>query len=73
MTTKKPRRRELIPAIRKGIAGHVPATEEAVNSAIDHWRDGKTPDHPLENGIFAMCDSIATDLDKVQADKGGPS
>jgi len=69
MKTKSPRRRELIPAIRTAIAQRVPATEEAVTEAIDAWRDGKDPAHPLENGIFAMCDSIATDLDKV--DPGG--
>ncbi len=72
MTTneKKPRRRELIQAIRTAIAERVPATEEAVTSAIDAWRDGKDPAHPLENGIFAMCDQVARDLDAIP-DPGG--
>jgi len=64
-----PRRREFIPAIRAIIVKNCPLAEETVEDAVDHWRDGDAPRHPIDQGVFAMCDKIATDLDK--ADEGG--
>ena len=64
-----PRRRELIPAIREMIVKNSPLGPTAVDEIVDHWRDGGSPRHPLDQGIFAMCDKIATDLDA--ADEGG--
>ena len=59
-----PARREFIPEIRAMIAKAAPMTEEAVNEAIDRWRDGEDPRHPLDAGVFAMCDRIAEDIDE---------
>lgn len=66
-----PRRREFIVAIREMIAKNCPVADTAVNDAIDHWRDGDSPRHPIDQGIFAMCDKVAQDLD--EADAGGDS
>jgi hypothetical protein len=68
--THDPRRREFIPAIREGLAGSVPASPQAVNDAIDNWRDGNDPAHPLEAGVFAMCDEMARRLDEAEAKNG---
>jgi hypothetical protein len=72
MTQKEhnPRRREFIPKIREGLAGSVPASAQAVNDAIDNWRDGKDPAHPLEAGVFGMCDEMARRLDEAEAKNG---
>lgn len=66
MSADKPARREFIPAIREGLARSVPASPEAVNDAIDHWRDGLSPAHPLEAGVFGMCDEMARRLDEAE-------
>ncbi len=68
-----PKRREFIAAIREMIVKNCPVGDTAANEMIDHWRDGGSPRHPLDQGIFAMCDTIAADLDKRKADEGGPS
>ncbi len=72
MTTKTPRRREFIAAIREMIVKNCPVGETPANEMIDHWRDGGEPRHPLDQGIFGMCDKIAQDLDERDAaDEGG--
>ena len=62
-----PRRREFIPKLRAMIADACPFPAETVNDAIDHWRDGDSPRHPIDQGVFAMCDHVAGDLDKADA------
>jgi hypothetical protein len=62
-----PRRRELIPKIREMIAEACPFPAETCNDAVDHWRDGDSPRHPIDQGVFALCDKIAQDLDDADA------
>ena len=57
------KRRELIPEIRAHIAQHVPGTAEAVNRAIDRWRDGEQSSTPWEAGVFSACDQVARAID----------
>ena len=38
-------------------------TQQAVNDAIDHWRDGGEPRFPLEAGVFTICDKMAAYMD----------
>jgi hypothetical protein len=63
-----PKRREFIPQIRQAIADRAPMADVAVNEAIDSWRDGNEPSHPLEAAIFSMCDVVARDLDERSED-----
>ena len=63
-----PKRREFIPKLREMIAANIPADHTAINEMIDRWRDGEDPAHPLEAGVFAVCDQVAGDLDKADED-----
>lgn len=57
------RRREFIPEMRALIAERCPIDPDAVNLAIDRWRDNEEAVSPAERGVFAVCDAIAQDLD----------
>ena len=59
-----PARREFIPAIRAIIVKGCPGAETAIQESIDAWRDGEDPKSPWDQGVFGVCDSIATDLDE---------
>ena len=52
------------------IAKACPFPAETVNDAVDHWRDGDSPRHPIDQGVFAMCDHVAQDLDKADEKAG---
>ena len=36
-----------------------------MDEIIDRWRDGEEPRHPLDAGVFGMCDKVASDLDAM--------
>ena len=58
-----PRRRELIPELRAMIAKGIPGSDQAVQEAIDHWRDGLEPMSPWEKAVFDCVDQVVADMD----------
>lgn len=60
-----PKRRELIPELRAMIAKGVPGADEAIEEAIDHWRDGLDPMSPWERAVFACVDQVVSDMDEA--------
>ena len=58
-----PARRELIPELRAMIAKGIPGADEAIQEAIDHWRDGLEPTSPWENAVFQVIDQVVADMD----------
>lgn len=67
MTRKRKARIQFIESIKAKIVANVPVAfgdEEAVRESIARWEASEKPTRPLDHGVFAMCEKIATEINR---------
>lgn len=64
MSTKKPRRRELIPVLQDVIVRACPVAESFAYETIARWTAGEEPATPVESAVFAVIDEVVADMDE---------